>query len=71
MLTLIVSIIVFNFIAFKTNKRLTAIQIVSIWTFTIAFQLLFDLFVEFKYDAYWYFNKGVEWSGKDFFLGLF
>jgi hypothetical protein len=63
MLTLIVSIIVFNFIAFKTNKRLTAIQIVSIWTFTIAFQLLFDLFVEFKYDAYWYFNKGVEWKG--------
>jgi hypothetical protein len=63
MLTLIVSIIVFNFIAFKTNKRLTAIQIGSIWTFTIAFQLLFDLFVEFKYDAYWYINKGVEWKG--------
>jgi hypothetical protein len=63
MLTLIVSIILFNIIAFKTNKRLSAIQIVSIWTFTIAFQLLFDLFVEFKYDAYWYFNKGVEWKG--------
>lgn len=63
MIGLIAAIIVYNFIAFKTNKKLTANQIVHIWTFTIAFQSLFDLFIEFKYHGYWYFAKGVEWTG--------
>jgi hypothetical protein len=63
MIGLIVSIIIFNLIAFKTNKRLTPSQIVQIWTFTISFQLLFDLIVEFKYHSYWYFDKGVNWIG--------
>jgi hypothetical protein len=63
MIGLIVSVIIFNLIAFKTNKRLTPSQIVQIWTFTISFQLLFDLIVEFKYHSYWYFDKGVNWIG--------
>lgn len=63
MIGLIVSVIVFNLIALKTNKRLTPSQIVQIWTFTIAFQLLFDLIVEFKYQSYWYFGQGVDWIG--------
>jgi hypothetical protein len=41
---LIIAIILFNFIAFKTNKRLTANQIVHIWTFTIALQGLGDIY---------------------------
>lgn len=61
MIGLIISIVLFNLIAFKTNKRLTANQIVHIWTATIAFQSIFDLMVEFKYKGYWYFDKGVEW----------
>ncbi|MGI8386468.1 hypothetical protein [Robertmurraya sp. P23] len=63
MIGLIIAIILFNLIAFKTNKRLTANQIVHIWVFTIAFQVGFDLFVEFKYHGYWYFNKGIDWVG--------
>jgi hypothetical protein len=63
MIGLIISVIIFNLIAFKTNKRLTPSQIVQIWTFTISFQLLFDLIVEFKYHSYWYFDKGVNWIG--------
>jgi hypothetical protein len=63
MIGLILAIIVFNFIAFKKNKLLTANQIVQIWTFTIAFQLGFDVFVEFKYHGYWYFSKEVDWQG--------
>ncbi|MFC3883924.1 hypothetical protein ACFOU2_10575 [Bacillus songklensis] len=63
MIGLILAIIVFNFIAFRTNKRLTVNQIVHIWTFTIAFQLIFDVIVEFKYHGYWYFDKGVNWAG--------
>jgi hypothetical protein len=63
MLGLIIAIIIFNFIAFKTNKRLTANQVVHIWVFTIAFQVIFDVIVEFKYHGYWYFGKGVDWEG--------
>ncbi|MBT2687216.1 hypothetical protein J7I93_03355 [Bacillus sp. ISL-47] len=63
MIGLLVAIILFNLIAFKTNKRITPSQIVQIWTFTIAFQLLFDLIVEFKYQSYWYFSTGIEWQG--------
>jgi hypothetical protein len=63
MVGLLCSVIIFNFIAYKVNKRLTLSQIVQIWTFTIAFQMLFDLIVEFKYHSYWYFSRGVDWSG--------
>lgn len=63
MIGLLFYICCFNFIAFKTNKRLTSNQIHHIWTFTIAFQFTFDLLVEFKYCQYWYFGKEVEWIG--------
>lgn len=61
MIGLILAIIVFNVIAFKTNKRLTANQIVHSWIFTIAFHLIFDLIIERKYEGYWYFDKKVDW----------
>ena len=38
-------------------------QIVHIWFFTIAFEMLFDVFVEFKFHAYWYFTKYIDWAG--------
>nr|WP_010531186.1 hypothetical protein [Lentibacillus jeotgali] len=60
MLGLIFAIILFNLIAFTTNKRLTKNQIVHIWMFTIAFQILVDLFIDAKYHGYWYFTKGIE-----------
>lgn len=63
MIGLILAIVVFNLTAFKINKILTVNQIVHIWVFTIAFQSLFDIMVEFKFHAYWYFGKDVEWSG--------
>ncbi|MEH7505915.1 hypothetical protein V7152_28845 [Neobacillus drentensis] len=63
MIGLFIAIISFNYFAFKKNKRLTANQIVHIWTFTIAFQVLFDLFIEFKYHGYWYFDREIDWAG--------
>ena len=63
MIGLLLSVVLFNIIAFKINKRLTLSQIVQIWTFTIAFQLLFDLIIEFKLHSYWYFSGGVDWVG--------
>ncbi|MFB3167385.1 hypothetical protein P5G62_009710 [Neobacillus sp. 179-C4.2 HS] len=60
---LYISIIVFNLIAIKINKIPTMNRIVHIWLFTIAFQFLFDIIVEFKYHAYWYFEKGIDFKG--------
>lgn len=62
MIGLISSIITFNLLAFKINK-LNANKFVHIWTFTIAFQILFDLIIEFKYKGYSYFSKDqIEWA---------
>jgi hypothetical protein len=62
MIGLLASIFLFLTIAFRTNRNLTRNQIVHIWLFTIAFQSTFDVFVEIKYDGYWYFDKDIEWS---------
>lgn len=63
MIGLIIAILIFNFIAFKFNRVLTVNQIVHIWAFTIAFQTTFDVFIELKYHAYWYFDKEVDLAG--------
>jgi hypothetical protein len=63
MIGLLISVIIFNVIAFKTNTKLTGNQIVHIWFFTIAFQVTFDILVEFKYHGYWYFDKEIDWGG--------
>lgn len=62
MFGLYMSIILFNVVAFKTNKSLAAKQIAHIWTFTIAFQSSFDIYIDIKYHAYWYFEKAVDWN---------
>jgi hypothetical protein len=62
MIGLIIAIILFNLIAFITNKRLTKNQIVHIWTFTIAFQAVAETFIDFKYHGYWYFYKEINWG---------
>lgn len=62
MVGLIIAVVIINLFAFKTNKRLTANQIVHIWTFTTVFQDTFDLYVDFKYHGYWYFSKGIDWK---------
>ncbi|MFF2591875.1 hypothetical protein ACFVSZ_00775 [Priestia megaterium] len=63
MIGLILSVLIFNILAFKTNKRLTANQIVHIWMFTIAAQHIFDVFINFKFHGYWYFTQETDWQG--------
>ena len=62
MILLLLSVIIFNYLAYKTNKSLTKNQIVHIWFFTIAFQLIFDIFVDLKYHGYWYITKDIDWE---------
>jgi hypothetical protein len=63
MIGLLLSLLLFNLVAFTQCKRLTANQILHIWAFTIAFQGIFDVFVEFTYHGYWYFEQHAEWKG--------
>ncbi|MDF2058452.1 hypothetical protein P2R43_30575 [Priestia megaterium] len=51
------------FYSFKTNKRLTAKQIVHLWLFTITFQSSFDVYIDLKYHGYWYFTDDADWKG--------
>lgn len=62
MLGLIFAIILFNSLAFITNKNLTKNQIVHLWLFTALFQIIVDLFLGEKFKAYWYFTKGIEFD---------
>jgi hypothetical protein len=62
MFGLIIAIIIFNILGFKTNKMLTYKQIAHIWVFTIAFQLSVDVYLDLKYHAYWYFEKEIDWG---------
>ncbi|MFC7063824.1 hypothetical protein [Halobacillus seohaensis] len=62
MVGLLLAIILFNIIAFKSNKRLTVKQIAHIWVFTIAFQMSADIFIDIKYQGYWYFRPEVDWA---------
>lgn len=57
----IAAILLFNFFAFTTNKRLNKNQLIHIWTFTIAFQAVTETFIDFKYHGYWYFTKEINW----------
>ena len=58
---LLLAIVIFNFLAFKLNKKLNKNQTLHIYIFTIAFQAIFDIFVDIKYEGYWYFTKSIEW----------
>lgn len=60
MIGLVIAIILFNIVAFITNKRLTKNQIIHIWTFTIILQMAFDTYIDHKYQGYWYFTKDVD-----------
>lgn len=56
-----VSLFVFNVLAFFFHHRLSNVQILCVWLFTVSFQTITDVFLDFHYQAYWYFTKEVEW----------
>lgn len=62
MLLFVVSIVLFNSVAYKMNKHLTKNQIVHIWSFSMILEIMFDIFIDEKTDVYWYFWKGIDWT---------
>ncbi|MBM7684206.1 hypothetical protein JOD43_004421 [Pullulanibacillus pueri] len=61
MIGLITAVVLFNSLAFIKNRRLNKSQVIHIWLFTIALQLVVDSYIDLKYHGYWYFSKGVDW----------
>ncbi|KAB7667168.1 hypothetical protein [Bacillus sp. B1-b2] len=61
MIGLIFSIFIFNITAFSVNKLLNKSQIAHIWMFTVAFQVLVDVYIDVKLQGYWYFDKHIDW----------
>src|SRR4051812_41610013 len=70
MLGLLASLIVFNFIAFRFTSRLSLNEKIHIWLFSISLQALFDLFVDAKMGAYWYFTRDIDWASLPIILFL-
>ena len=62
MILLYGSIIAFNFVAFKTVNKFSWNMITHITVFTCLFQLIFDVFIDLKYEGYWYGTKGIDWA---------
>lgn len=70
MIILYSSVILFNLFAFKKVNKLSGNMILHIWIFTCAFQLLFDVFIDLKYQGYWYVTKGIDWSATPAYTAL-
>ncbi|WP_248929591.1 CBO0543 family protein [Paenibacillus hamazuiensis] len=68
---LLVSVILFNGIAFFMPKRLGRADMFVIALFGLVFQQLVDMFVNLKYDLYGFFQTGVDWLSLIPMLGLF
>lgn len=70
MIGLLISVIIFNYLAFKLNKKLNKNQTLHIYIFTIAFQSIFDIFIDIKFRGYWYFSQAVDWGSLVYLLFL-
>lgn len=71
MIFLILSIVVLNSIAILIPKRMTKIEMYATILFSLVFELVTNLFLEFKYDLYGYFEDGVHWKDLMPILGLY
>ena len=62
MVLLLVSVLLFNAVAYKINKKLTKNQVVHIWVFTIILVTWADIYIDDKTSGYWYFDPGIDWG---------
>lgn len=71
MIYLIVSVVIFNVVAYFIPKRITKIEMYATSIFALLFAVFIDLFFELKYQWYWYFTKGVDWASLIVFFGTY
>lgn len=58
----LVSALLFTSIAYLIRKRITYIEMYATSLFTIVFQLIVDIILEFNYNFYGYFEYGVDYK---------
>lgn len=68
---LIVSVIIFNLVAYFIPKRISNLEIYTTVIFALLFNIVVDDYTDLMYDFYGYFKKGVDWEYLILFLGLF
>ncbi len=56
---------------FFMPKNRSAIEMYTTTLFAIALQALTDVYLEFKYDLYWYFDRGADLKTLWIVLGLY
>ncbi|MEW9672086.1 CBO0543 family protein [Ammoniphilus sp. 3BR4] len=71
MIYLVVSVVIFNVVAYFIPKRITKLEMYATSIFALFFANLIDLFLEHKYLLYWYFNKEVDWISLIVFFGTY
>ena len=71
MFFLILSVLVFNLIAIFIPKRISAIEMLTTTLFSSLLEFVANTIWDFKYDLYGYFNKGVDYAGFIYVLGIY
>ncbi|GKU82596.1 CBO0543 family protein [Niallia sp. NCCP-28] len=71
MLFLIITVIVFNLIAYFIPKRISPIELLATTLFASYLQILTDVYLGLKYHLYGYFDKGVDWDTLLYIFGIY
>lgn len=62
MVYLLVSVVLFNLVAYVVPKRITKIEMYTTSLFGVLFAVIADTYLDVKYQLYWYFSKEVDWA---------
>ncbi|MBE6185538.1 CBO0543 family protein [Heyndrickxia ginsengihumi] len=71
MLLLLISILIFNFMAFIVPKKLTKLENYTTCLFALVFSGTADLFLDKKYGFYHYFHENVEYIDYISMVGIY
>lgn len=71
MIYLLVSVAIFNLIAYFMPKRMTKLEMYTTSLFSAFFQVMVDVYLDLKYDLYGYFEKGVQFRTSFVIFGIF
>ncbi|MBU7594603.1 hypothetical protein FVO58_19105 [Metabacillus halosaccharovorans] len=61
MFLLFISVIIFGLIIYFMPKRISYFEMYTTSLFSTVLQLITDIYLEFKYNFYWYFSPGVDY----------
>lgn len=67
---IIITAIILNTLAYFIPKRISKVEIYATSVFAALFAILTDVYLDLKYNLYWYFSKeGIEWRWMIVLLG--